>query len=95
MRFATLLDPEYPPQLLTIHQRSPFVMWRGAPMADDARGVAVVGTRHPSDTGARQAEALALYARAGFSRIPAFGEYAGSPLSVCLAKPLQRPKAGG
>jgi len=47
------------------------------------------------ETGERQAEALALYARAGFSRIPAFGEYAGSPLSVCLAKPLQRPKAGG
>ncbi len=59
MRFVTLLDPEYPPQLLTIHQRSPFVMWRGTPMADDASGVAIVGTRHPSDGGARQAESLA------------------------------------
>jgi putative acetyltransferase len=44
------------------------------------------------ETGERQAEALALYAHAGFCRIPAFGEYAGSPLSVCMAKALQKPK---
>jgi len=41
------------------------------------------------ETGERQAEALALYARAGFFRIPAFGEYMGSPLSVCMVKTLQ------
>jgi len=40
------------------------------------------------ETGDRQPEALALYARAGFSRIPAFGEYMGSPLSVCMGKAL-------
>jgi putative acetyltransferase len=40
------------------------------------------------ETGSRQAEALALYRRAGFSPIPPFGEYVGSPLSVCLAKDL-------
>jgi putative acetyltransferase len=40
------------------------------------------------ETGARQPEAIALYERAGFSRIPAFGEYADSPLSVCMAKDL-------
>jgi putative acetyltransferase len=39
------------------------------------------------ETGTRQAEAVAVYARAGFSRIPPFGEYVG-PLSVCLAKEL-------
>jgi GNAT superfamily N-acetyltransferase len=38
------------------------------------------------ETGDRQAEALRLYARAGFTSIPAFGEYVGSPVSVCLAK---------
>jgi GNAT superfamily N-acetyltransferase len=38
------------------------------------------------ETGARQPEALALYSRAGFSRIPAFGEYRGSALSVCMGK---------
>jgi len=40
------------------------------------------------ETGERQPEALALYARAGFERIPAFGEYIESPLSVCMAKKL-------
>lgn len=40
------------------------------------------------ETGVRQIEAIALYERAGFSRIAPFGEYVGSPLSVCMAKPL-------
>jgi putative acetyltransferase len=40
------------------------------------------------ETGIRQPEAIALYERAGFSRIPAFGEYVHSPLSVCMAKDL-------
>jgi putative acetyltransferase len=40
------------------------------------------------ETGSRQAEALALYQRAGYSRIPAFGDYLDSPLSVCMAKDL-------
>jgi GNAT superfamily N-acetyltransferase len=40
------------------------------------------------ETGIRQAEAIALYERTGFSRIPAFGEYVDSPVSVCMAKDL-------
>jgi GNAT superfamily N-acetyltransferase len=40
------------------------------------------------ETGDRQPDALALYERAGFDRIPAFGEYVDSPLSVCMAKRL-------
>jgi putative acetyltransferase len=40
------------------------------------------------ETGERQVSAMALYQRAGFIRIPAFGEYVDSPLSVCLAKEL-------
>jgi len=40
------------------------------------------------ETGDRQPEALALYERAGFSRIAPFGEYVDSPLSVCMAKEL-------
>jgi len=38
------------------------------------------------ETGDRQPEALGLYERAGFARIPPFGEYVESPLSVCMAK---------
>ena len=40
------------------------------------------------EAGDRQIEAMALYRRCGFRRIPPFGEYADSPLSVCMEKPL-------
>jgi len=41
------------------------------------------------ETGTRQTEALALYRRAGFTGIPAYGEYAASSeTSVCLEKSL-------
>lgn len=41
------------------------------------------------ETGSRQREAMALYSRAGFQHIPSFGEYASSPLSVCMSKELE------
>jgi len=40
------------------------------------------------ETGIRNPEAMVLYERAGFSRIPPFGEYVGSPVSVCMEKEL-------
>jgi GNAT superfamily N-acetyltransferase len=41
------------------------------------------------ETGTRQTEALALYRRAGFTEISAYGEYSASPgTSVCLVKVL-------
>jgi GNAT superfamily N-acetyltransferase len=40
------------------------------------------------ETGTRQAEALGLYRGAGYAVIPAFGDYVGSPLSVCMEKRL-------
>ena len=54
----------------------------------EAEGRRLGVTRIVLETGDRQAEALALYAAAGFARIPPFGEYVGSPLSVCMAKQL-------
>ena len=46
-------------------------------------------TRLVLETGTRQVEALALYRRAGFTAIPAYGEYAASSTtSVCLEKAL-------
>jgi putative acetyltransferase len=38
------------------------------------------------ETGIHQEDAIALYTRAGFRAIPCWGEYAGSPTSVCLEK---------
>ncbi|HYB44709.1 MAG TPA: GNAT family N-acetyltransferase [Candidatus Methylomirabilis sp.] len=55
-------------------------------LEDEARRLGL--SRLVLETGERQGEALALYARAGYARIPAFGEYVASPLSVCMGKDL-------
>ena len=52
----------------------------------EARALGIV--RLVLETGDRQPEAIALYERAGFSRVAPFGEYVGSQLSVCMAKAL-------
>jgi putative acetyltransferase len=57
-----------------------------AALEAEARALGIV--RLVLETGLRQGEALALYERDGFSRIPPFGEYVKSPLSVCMAKDL-------
>jgi len=44
------------------------------------------------ETGERQPEAIALYEHCGYVRIPLFGEYADSPLSICMEKSLARAK---
>ncbi len=66
LRFVTLLDADYPSQLLTVHQRPPFLMMRGKPDEGDSRGVAIVGTRTASSEGIRSAYQLAAaLARSG------------------------------
>lgn len=57
-----------------------------AALEKEARALGV--SRLVLETGVRQAEAQALYARSGFSVIPAYGEYVGCPLSICMAKEL-------
>lgn len=59
MRLVTFLDPDYPAQLLTVHQRPPFLIMRGQANDGDARGVAIVGTRQASDDGKKSAYGLA------------------------------------
>jgi len=59
MRFITLLDPDYPAQLLTVYQRPPFLMTRGSLSEGDARSVAIVGTRGASESGLSAAYRLA------------------------------------
>ncbi len=66
LRFVTLFDVDYPAQLLTVHQRPPFLMMKGQPDDGDARGVAIVGTRRASDEGLKSAYYLAsALAKAG------------------------------
>jgi putative acetyltransferase len=40
------------------------------------------------ETGLPQAAAIALYERAGYRHIPAFGQYVGDPTSYCMEKRL-------
>jgi ribosomal protein S18 acetylase RimI-like enzyme len=51
-----------------------------------ARGLGLTVLR--LETGSRQPEAIGLYESAGYLRVPAFGEYASDPLSVCFEKRL-------
>ena len=41
------------------------------------------------ETGPRQPEAIAVYARSGFVEIPLFGEYVDPNFSVCMAKNIE------
>ena len=46
-------------------------------------------TRLVLETGVRQDQARRLYQQAGYLPIDRYGEYANSPLSICLAKQLR------
>lgn len=59
LNLTTVLDDDYPAQLRSIHQRPPFLFYRGDMHSEDADGVAVVGTRRPTDRGLAQATAVA------------------------------------
>jgi len=60
INFATFLEADFPSQLLAIHQRPPFITWRGSQSANDSNGVAIVGTRSASADGVRCARQLAF-----------------------------------
>lgn len=54
-RLVTVLDESYPANLRLIPNLPPFLFLRGGLQEDDARSVAVVGTRSPSEDGERRA----------------------------------------
>jgi DNA processing protein len=54
-RLVTVLDPGYPANLRLIPNLPPFLFYRGELHEDDARSVAVVGTRNASEVGIRRA----------------------------------------
>jgi DNA processing protein len=59
MRLLTVLDPEYPENLRSVHDRPPLIFVAGELARRDARSVAVVGTRQASEQGIRIATAVA------------------------------------
>jgi putative acetyltransferase len=68
--------------------------WRGQGLgarilaALEAAAIHLGCSRLVLETGSRQTAAMGLYQAAGYVIIPPFGEYLGSPLSVCLEKRL-------
>ena len=48
-------------------------------------------TRIVLETGVHQTEAIGLYEKCGYTRIPCFGAYAASASSICYGKGLGRP----
>jgi DNA processing protein len=58
-RLLTALDDDYPHNLRLVYDRPPFLFVRGRLDPDDARAIAVVGTRSASDAGLEQADRLA------------------------------------
>lgn len=58
-RLVTVLDDGYPANLRVIYNLPPFLFYRGRLERDDARSVAVVGTRDASDDGIDSARRMA------------------------------------
>jgi DNA processing protein len=57
-RLVTVLDQDYPANLRLIPNLPPFLFCQGELSDDDARSVAVVGTREASDAGIRRAASM-------------------------------------
>jgi DNA processing protein len=58
-RLTTVLDDDFPANLRLVPDLPPFLFYRGELQPDDARSVAVVGTRDASDAGIRRARRMA------------------------------------
>ncbi len=58
-RLVTVLDEDYPANLRVIYNLPPFLFYRGCLEREDARSVAVVGTRDASDEGIESARRMA------------------------------------
>lgn len=58
-KLVTVLDEDYPMNLRLIFNLPPFLFYRGELLRDDARSVAVVGTRKATDEGIARAQMMA------------------------------------
>lgn len=59
MTLLTVLDPGYPANLRTVHDRPPLLFVHGRLEHQDAHSLAVIGSRNPSKRGIEQATAIA------------------------------------
>jgi DNA processing protein len=59
IRLVTVLDPDYPENLLAVHDRPPFVFVGGRLDDGDARSIAVIGSRRASERGLGTATEIA------------------------------------
>jgi DNA processing protein len=68
MRLLSVLDPDYPDNLRTVHDRPPLIFAAGTLTPGDARSIAVVGTREASEPALARARAIAEHlAGAGYA----------------------------
>ena len=61
MRLLTVLDPDYPENLRTVHDRPPLIFVAGSLESGDARSIAVVGARKATAQGWPPASAIAAH----------------------------------
>jgi DNA processing protein len=59
IQIVTVLDPDYPANLRAVHDRPPLVFVAGRLKTEDARSVAIIGSRRPSRDGLAEASGLA------------------------------------
>jgi len=58
MKVLTVLGRRYPDNLRTIHDRPPILFVRGELIPGDARSIAIVGTRRPTQQGVETAQSI-------------------------------------
>jgi DNA processing protein len=58
LQVLTILDPDYPENLRAVHDRPPLIFVAGRLEPRDARSVAVIGTRAPSEAGVALSRAI-------------------------------------
>lgn len=59
IHLVSVLDPRYPQNLLAVHDRPPLVFVSGALTPEDARSVAVIGSRNATEDGIAAAKTIA------------------------------------
>jgi DNA processing protein len=70
VRLLTVLDPDYPENLRSVHDRPPLIFVAGQLLPQDSRSIALIGTRRASPRGLADARGLARHmVEAGFTVI--------------------------